>query len=38
MATAELIADLLYGRETCVPAAPFAVDRPSLRPFIVSDV
>jgi glycine/D-amino acid oxidase-like deaminating enzyme len=38
MATAELIADLLYERETRVPAAPFAVDRPSLRPFIASDV
>lgn len=37
-ATAELIVDLLCGRETRVPVEPFAVDRPSLSPFLASDV
>ncbi|XVV15847.1 NAD(P)/FAD-dependent oxidoreductase [Actinoplanes sp. CA-131856] len=37
-ATAELLADLLLGRATRVPAAPFAVERPTLASHLVSSV
>ncbi|MFF5076367.1 NAD(P)/FAD-dependent oxidoreductase [Actinoplanes sp. NPDC000266] len=37
-ATAELLADLLLGRETRVPASPFAVERPTLASHLVSSV
>jgi D-hydroxyproline dehydrogenase subunit beta len=37
-ATAELLADLMLGRATRVPAAPFAVDRPTLAPFLDGNV
>jgi D-hydroxyproline dehydrogenase subunit beta len=37
-ATAELLADLMLGRDTRLPAAPFAVDRPTLTPFLDGNV
>jgi glycine/D-amino acid oxidase-like deaminating enzyme len=36
--TAELLADLMLGRTPRVPAAEFAVDRPTLTPFLSSNV
>jgi glycine/D-amino acid oxidase-like deaminating enzyme len=37
-ATAELLADLMLGRPTRVPASAFAVDRPTLAPFLSGNV